>query len=341
MAVLPSSPLNLGGGPMELPSIATPPIASQGQSMFDRLRQSNIFNPPPQASGGYDPNMYMNQAGPQQMETPAYDALSGLLGERPEYEGPGMLKKIAASMMALNDPRLAMALLHQPDPALIDWQNQVGTAQKAAELEEKIQKTKSGTEAAGRRATTAEERLDFDREKFEAELTPADKQILELEKIDRRSENVLEQIESRAAAARETGDERHANTLEAIAERAREARVTAGTRGTEARETATHREEERKRLRPTAGGTSGAQSLERRRSIANRAQEHLARNPELEKFIEVDMSSGKVTIQQPDEGGWFSDSFTPQQRQDAIDAIFPSEVETAAETPKEDPLGIR
>ena len=332
-----SDPLGTGGGG----DFRTPPIVpEEGPGMIDRLRQTNIFNPQQGATGMYDPNMYMNQGAPEPMESPAYDALAGLLEDRPEYEGPGMLKKIAASMMALNDPRLAMALLHQPDQELVDWQSQVGTAQKAAELEERTQRTRAATESAGRRATTAEERLDFDIEKFAAELSPADKQILELEQIDARGANVMEQIEARAAAARETGDERHANTLEAIAERAKEARVTAGTRGEQARETATHREEERKRLRPT-GVASGAKSLERRRAIANRAQEFVTRNPEMEEFIEVDMSSGEVKIKPSAEGGWFSDAFTPEQRQEAIDAIFPESVNETTEAPKADPLGIR
>jgi len=291
--------------------LKSPPIVPEGPSVIDRLRQTNIFNPQQGGAGMYDPNMYMNQGAPEPMESPAYDALAGLLEDRPEYEGPGMLKKIAASMMALNDPRLAMALLHQPDQELVDWQSQVGTAQKAAELEERTQRTRAATESAGRRATTAEERLDFDIEKFAAELSPADKQILELEQIDARGANVMEQIEARAAAARETGDERHANTLEAIAERARETRTSATHRAEETRET--------QRLKPT---TTGATQLERGRSVLNNAQEVLARKPEWGDYVNV--TDDGVKIEDAGYGSYWGGApeLTPEVRQEIVEAIY-------------------
>jgi len=185
-----------------------------------------------------------------------------------------------------------MQLLNQPDQELVDWEQQVGHREKQAELESRTQARQATTETAGRRATTAEERLDFDREKFEAALSPADKQILELEKIDYRSERVLEQIDARAIAARETGDLRQADTLEAIAARAKEARTTAGTRGAESRKTAERREE---LVRGRPAKTTGATQLERGRRIDQNIREYRDRNPDDADWFEED-NDGNFTI---------------------------------------------
>jgi len=118
----------------------------------DRLRMSSIFGD----GGDSDPNM---QAMPQT------ESLMALLGEQPESQGPGMLKKIAASMIALNDPRLSMELLQQPDQALVDWQNQVDAAQQAAEAEQTMrdfQDIAVGRGLEGKRAETASARLTLD-----------------------------------------------------------------------------------------------------------------------------------------------------------------------------------
>ena len=308
----------------------TPPFNPGDTAIIDRLRQGNIYNPVGAAGPDLlEPMPTLDESGVEEFEseTPAYDALVELMGARPEYEGPGVLRRIAASMMALRDPRLAMAVMQETPREILDWERQIEGATSAAELEQRqedLRRRRETGETERMRAETANARLEFDRLKHENPqleiikpesgnykiYNPADGSITETE-FSVGDITPQEEAELRVKTEQQITDIRRGRTREEIAQRGEEQRKTVRERAEETRRTA--------RERPR--GTTGAQELERRRAIANRAQEYILRNPEMADFIEVDMSSGEVTIK-PAADRWFRSDFTPEQRQEAIDAIF-------------------
>lgn len=310
MAFRPTTGIEATAPTMGLPES---PVAS-GPDFTDRLRMSQVFQP---QESLYNPQMYTQ---PSPVEMPATESYMELLGERPDYEGPGMLRKVAASMVALNDPRLAMAALQQPDQELVDWQGKVDAAQKGAEAEQVIrqmQERARGTDVDIFGAQTRAGRLLLDMDKFAQELTPEEEHALELEKINLRGENAMEQIQARADAARQQGDARHAQVLEQLAQRAADASALEGQRQT-GRMTL---EEERQKRPQRAGSQTDTQ---RRRDQANRAMSIIRNDPIAAAHVEVDPTTGEVSIADVGAGRlWGGDpELTQEKYNELYDAIF-------------------
>jgi hypothetical protein len=274
----------------------TPPFNPQDPNIFSNLRFGNIFRPDPEgvsSAGRVDP-LY----GPpeEQLETSASDKFAELLANYPEAQAPGMLKKIALSMIGMSDPALASKLGSQPGQEEIDWLNQMELAKLAAELEQDL----AGLDIERGRLGLGKERLAFDVEKLERESTPAEKQALEIERIDLRAENALELMRQRAEAARETNRVEHANTLDGIIKRAEvssqaETQRQAGRTGLERerqtgrREMETERQRGRRELeeqRQTGRTERGRTPGQSKTALESKARRIISENPDLADVIE-------------------------------------------------------
>jgi len=275
---------------------ATPPFVPQDPNIFQNLRFGNVFGGG--AEGGptaAPPTSQVEPMGPQ--EPTANNRLLELLGNYPETQAPGVMRKIVLSMIGLNNPELAYELMNQPSGEQQDWLSQIELAQAAAELEDQvagrdIQRAGQDIQIAGQ--GIREEELAFDREKFERELTPEEKHLLDRELIDLRGSNVAEQIKQRAEAARETNRLRLANQLDTIAARAEDASQIEVQRQTGRATLETQRQAGRATLEAQrqAGridrAEKGESESDRARRIDNNVREHLLRHPEDDMYLDRD-----------------------------------------------------
>lgn len=318
-------------------STRTPPFVPQDSNIFRNLRFGNIFSGGPErtstTAGEVDPV--------SSSRTPANDRLMELMGNYPESQSPGIMKKIALSMIGMNDPKLSAELGSQPSGEKIDWLNEMELAKIAAEMEQQM----AGRELEKGRLGLSEERLSFDIDKFNQQLSPEDKHAMEIEKIQLRSDLDIDEIERRAEERRKTGEIQQADRLDVIAARARDASQLEGKRQ-EGRETLEgQRQTGRKTLETQRQEGKKDTSISRRSQsdirtgVVNRAQKLINDRPELAEWITIE--SNRVTVSpEGREIPWRRDvkGPTPDERRQIIDVIYPEESGQGL-VPDSDPTG--
>lgn len=337
--------------PLNLPAAATPPIQAQGQNPLEQLRLMQIMgggtppnqgSPTPMSAQGINPPMM----GGYQPETGATDRFNEMLQNYPESENRGMLEKIALSMMALNDPRLVQQIMQQPSQEQEAWSAQIGPAQAAAGLEgssnvnmrqianmiltgrqagEKIEISRAAQELNEWKAQNPNMQLKTREDGMIVGISPLDPtQVVETgvksgDLSDQEKEDARIELEE----AKETG------------------RVSRAATATGEKKAAATLQEERLRGRPTK--TTGAQSLEERRAISNRAQKIKNENPEWAKYIKIDGDEVTVTAPRGMLRRKIGGGLTRDMRQQILDAIYPdgeSSSEEVMEKPIPDGSGI-
>jgi len=340
---------------LNLPAAATPPIMPVGgNDPLQQLRLSGIFGqgtPPnqPQPGGMTGPVNEMSELSPPGMDMGGYDpsyqaaeAFQKLLEAFPT-EGRGILEKIALSMLGAKDPRLAASISTSPTSAQQDWTSQIRPAQAAMSQEASTNRNLRILADNLTRSGQAEKRLgqgDIRLEQAGTRLEETGRHNQATEELAKwKSEHPNYQLKTREDGmivginprnpqdVQETGvdsgrlsDQQKLDAGIEAAKTAETGRV--GRQGTGI--TATQENiQERERLfrdRPPSARSGGAQELELRRGISNRAQKAVAENPEWAEFINID--GDRVTLQGPKPSGMLRGFFQGGPDQATYDAMF-------------------
>jgi len=345
--------------PLNLPAVATPPINPQQSGglppqILEQLRMANIFRPqpptPPQIPQSIPPQDMM---GGYQPETAATSRFNELLGNYPERQDPGVIQRIAASMIGLNDPRLAAQMMQQPSQEQIDWEQQIGPAQAAMQQERlsnvnmrQIADMMMRGQQADVRLGQAGERIDISRaaqrlNEWKAQnpnmqlKTREDGMIVGISPLDPTSV-----VETGVQSGQLSDQEKEDARIEAagVAETGRVGRAATATK--ERKTAAELREEQRKesailqekRLRGRPSKPGVLTESARATGVVNRAQKLINENPELAKWINID--GRQVTVSPVGEvktGPFGVDVLardikgpTSEERQKIMDTLYPN-----------------
>lgn len=302
------------------------------QRMMEQMRMSGMFQPQPMPT----PPQQMPQLNPlesYQPQTGAADRFGEMVGNYPQQGDNSIMQKIALSMMALSDPRLAAQLGNQPTREQQDWQAQIGPAQSAAQMENQSNQGMQLYLDRLRRGDQADVRLGQAGRGMDIRETVEEGRGTRAQKtLDARVEaSALDTERDIASAAlAESGRVGRADTAEEgrvdRQERGIGAGITAAdvasTRRKDAAELSAEAAMER-RLVPstTAGETPAAKSKAR----LNRADEVLARNPEYDKFI---TRRGTTLTIKPWKDPWFTGptaGLTKEEYDAVVNEIYGSE----------------
>lgn len=368
--------------PLQLPGNTIGAVPQEDpieNNILRMLREANLFGPsqpePQQPMMGQPMGQPPDMGG---MEYPAGDRFNEMIGQYPGQDEPGMMTKIAASMIGLNNPQLAMQLMQQPSQAQREWQQQIGPAQAAATNERLTGQGDIRLGQADVRLGQGQQRIDETEAhnrateaiaKFKIDnpnrrivtlddgsivginpTNPTD--VVDVPGVENLSyedkqkilqEHRIEMFDMQQAGRKELQGAGITAASKRASDRARDAAVRQQT-GILSRAAAAKLAEENRQTRPRGSTRSQADI---RTGRVNRATQVLASNPEYEKFISIDGTRVEIKPWK-DRSRWAGiewsggTGITEAEYNRVVDSIFVEDTGSSTDTTEKlDPLGIR